>query len=79
MEIFDRALKNTDVQQIVGINKRQANRFLLIYGKPTGAGRDRAIRQSELRLMQLDGRMADFVKSCRENLGGRHGKAGSML
>lgn len=63
MDIYDRALKRGDLREMMGFTGWQADCFMAKYGTPTGAGRERAIRQSEVRMMQLDGRMAEFVKT----------------
>ena len=59
---YDRALRRSEVMAEMDFTATQADRFMRMYGQRVGAGKERAIRQSELHMMQLDGRMANFVK-----------------
>lgn len=62
MEIYDRALKRMDVAQLLGYTPHQAGKLMEEFGLVVGKGnRERIIRQSELRLLQLDGTIAEWA------------------
>ena len=62
MDIYDRALKRMDVARLLGYTPRQAGKLMEEFGLVVGKGnRERIIRQSELRLLQLDGTIAEWA------------------
>lgn len=65
--IPERALYRADLKRELELNDNEVNRLLQMYGHKQEFGRSRFITQRELAFMQLDGRLAQFVKeNCRE-------------
>lgn len=63
----DRALYRADLMEELELNSKEVERLLQKFGHKQGFSRVRFITQRELAFMQLDGRLAQFVKeNCRE-------------
>ena len=61
--IPERVLYRADVIDELALSGNEASRFLQSFGHSQGFGRPRFIYQRELRLLQLDGKLAEWVKS----------------
>lgn len=59
----DRALFRADLVEELNFSRHEAERFLQAFGHKQGFGRFRFVTQRELVFMQLDGRLAEWVKS----------------
>ena len=64
--IPERVLYRADVIDELAFSGKEASRFLQTFGHSQGFGKPRFIYQRELRMLQLDGRLAEWVKTnCR--------------
>ena len=77
--IPDRALVRGDIMRELGMSATEAERLLQTFGRKPGFKKHRYITQRELTFMQLDGRLAEWVKAnCaadRQTVGARKGTA----
>ena len=62
INIPDRALYRADIIDELALNKHEAERFLQAFGHKQGVGRFRFIYQRELRMLQVEGALAEWVK-----------------
>jgi hypothetical protein len=66
--IPERALYCTDLMAELALTKGEAARFLLSFGHSPGYKKPRFIYQRELVMLQLDGKLAEWVKqNCAPN------------
>lgn len=60
---FDRSLTRAEIMEEMGFTEWEARQFLTKFGHRTGAHRARTIGQRELMFLQLDGKLAEWVKA----------------
>jgi len=61
--IPDRVLYRVDVMEELALSGHEVARFLQTFGHSQGFGKPRFIYQRELRMLQIEGRLAEWVKT----------------
>ena len=63
MDEYDRSLRRADIMEIMHFTGREATKFMQAFGHRTDSRHYRTIGQRELTFLQLDGRLAEWVKN----------------